>query len=583
MAGDMLCTIEAANSADAVARQTLSWIEECHTTHPSCQSVATSTTWKPTRLIFTGRPDVGLVPRLCKSSELSPDITYVTLSHCWGLIKVFRLLSTNLVDLLEELPLLELTQVFRDAIDLTRRLGISYIWIDSLCIVQDSVKDWEHESALMGNVYKYSWCNIAATGFENGLLGMYVNRDPSILKPITVNAEIPVLDEDSGTKICKGRFNCMENCWDTDVTNAPLNQRAWVFQERLLSPRVLHLGARQAFWECSDMEACETFPSGLPIALKCHFKSRMAGLICKSRLATSPLDLSSDNDSDAESIDSENEMLELWWQVVGGYNRGGLTKYEDKLIAIAGVAKEIQVHLGDEYVAGLWKKHLLQHLTWSVAASEADGDWGWAQKPKPQSYQAPSWSWASVNERVENVVGFNSEPLASVLDFKVTVAGTSEFGRVTDGYVRIRGRLTHATFQASDKTLRKNWADMEFHGLRLRASSSKHTLALPTLLPDIRVCVPSDGDDGFPSYPIRDAIGSRDFYLLPMCENDTAWVGLLLHRTKSGIRGQYQRFGMFTQLKEEEKSFEAFRSHIPFLDIQDYEERDDYGFTISII
>lgn len=167
----MLYTIGAANSADAVAQQALSWIETCHTTHPSCQSIATSTTWKPTRLIYMGRLGLDFVPRLCISSELPSNITYVTLSHCWGLIKIFRLLSTNLMNLLKEILLPELTQVFRDAIDLARRLGINYIWIDSLCIIQDSVEDWKHESALMGNVYKYSWCNIAATGCENGLLG----------------------------------------------------------------------------------------------------------------------------------------------------------------------------------------------------------------------------------------------------------------------------------------------------------------------------------------------------------------------------------------------------------------------------
>lgn len=400
---------------------------------------------------------------------------------------------------------------------------------------------------------------------------------------MTVNVKFRVPCKDSKTRIQKGRFICMENFWDTDVTKAPLNRRAWVYQERVLSPRVLHLSAHQAFWECSEVEACETSPNGLPTALKCHFKSRMADLICKSRFATSPLGLSSDKESAAGSIDLENKMLELWWRVVGDYNRGGLTKHEDKFIAIAGVAKEIQVHLNDEYVAGLWKKHLLQHLTWAVAPFEADGNWGWEQSRRPQAYQAPSWSWASVNERIRHIGGFYSKALASVIDFKVTLASTSEFGHIIDGYVRIWGRLTQATFQASDKSLRQA-PEVGNPVLKLRTSSSKHTLVVPFLSPDIRVCVPNDAQSGSPSYPVRDAIGSRDFYLLPLCENETIWIGgLLLQRTKLGTRGQYQGLGMFSQFKEDVKSFEAFQSHIPFLDVQDYEKRDDHEFTISII
>jgi hypothetical protein len=125
--------------------------------------------------------------------------------------------------LLKDLPLAELTQVFRDAIDLARRLDVAYIWIDSLCIMQDSVQDWQYESALMGNVYKYSWCNIAATGFENGLAGIYVRRNLASLNRITANLDVLVPDEEEGTKAYKGRFHCMENFWDVGVSNAPLN------------------------------------------------------------------------------------------------------------------------------------------------------------------------------------------------------------------------------------------------------------------------------------------------------------------------------------------------------------------------
>jgi len=201
-------------------------------------------------------------------------------------------------------------------------------------------------------------------------------------------------------------------------------------------------------------------------------------------------------------------------------------------------------------------------------------------RPRPQTYQAPSWSWASVNEGVENFTIIDSKPLATVIDFDVTLAGSLKFGRVSDGYVRIRGSLTQATFQASDEILRDKWNEEKVHVLTLRARNRNDSLTLVTLIPDIRVAV--DFGNGFPSYPIRGAIGSRKFYLLPICGDQTVWIGLILQRTDLATRGQYWRLGSFIQLKEE-KSTEAFRSHIPFLDFQDYEDYDDHGYTISII
>lgn len=192
------------NSADEVAKQALSWIEECQTSHPSCQISRFPAEYNSTRLIFTGKPGIGLRPRLCNTSELFSKVLYTTLSHCWGSVAIFKLLSTNLSLLLEEIPLVELTQVFRDAIDLTYRLGIDYIWIDSLCIIQDSVEDWEHESAIIGDVYKYSWCNIAATGFENGLAGLFVKRNPYAMQPFPVNIKPHISRQNTSSELVKG-------------------------------------------------------------------------------------------------------------------------------------------------------------------------------------------------------------------------------------------------------------------------------------------------------------------------------------------------------------------------------------------
>lgn len=506
---------------------------------------------------------------------------YVTLSHCWGSLDIFRLLSTNLEALRQELPLDKLTQVFRDAIDLARRVGVSFIWIDSLCIIQDSPEDWEQESAVMGQVYLNSWCNIAATGFKDGRAGMYVERDPKILKPIVL--EIQARGEKVGisTEVLQGRFYCMENPWSLDVENAPLNHRGWVYQERVLSPRILHLSSRQVFWECSTSEACEAFPSGLPGTFRSQFKFLMDLLLITKRIAVLASRAPEDKQREFAEIleQQEKEVFHTWWRVVKGYNRGQLTKFEDKLIAFSGVAQEVQVCFNDTYVAGLWAKHLIQHLTWSVVPSHSHGYESWEQWTRPQFYQAPSWSWASINREVYCFSTVDSRPLATVVDYKVTVTGPSKFGPVTDGYIRLSGRIFKATFPANDDELRQNSGFSHELVLQTRPSSSDSVVV--TLLMDVRVA--KDNDPASNIYLDRDAVGSRDFYMLPTCDTGHRWAGLVLQRTESEARGQYRRLGAFWQTKEKDELSFPFESRIPFLVTEDYEHHDESGYTISII
>ena len=261
----------------------------------------------------------------------------------------------------------QLSQVFQDAINLTRRLGIEYIWIDSLCIIQDSSEDWATESQLMDRVYQHSWCNIAATGFRDGLKSFYVERDPKIIQPRKLRVKLK-LDKPTkdGSKHVRGVYYCVENIWDTYITNAPLNQRAWVLQERLLSPRVLHMGCNQVYWECTQLEACETFPDGLPTSLECGYKSGAWALNSERQFPRNDLD-------EVCPLDFEKELYDLWYKtVVPYYNVANLTRYEDKLVAIAGVAKKMQRQLGDKYIAGLWEKGLLRQLLWIMPIEKND-------------------------------------------------------------------------------------------------------------------------------------------------------------------------------------------------------------------
>lgn len=215
---------------------------------------------------------------------------YVTLSHRWGSKpeNLAQLRENNIQDLKEAILVKSLPQTFQDAIDFARRLSsdIRYLWIDSLCILQDDMDDWDRESIQMHKVYKNSYCNLSASAAIDGDQGMYVDRAKHNLWENEVNLNIDGLREFRDTnpgllsrmraeserrKIASiGAESRIRRCtirdvsfWNRNVENAPVNERAWVLQERLLAPRVLHFCKDQIAWECCELEAAESFPYGI--------------------------------------------------------------------------------------------------------------------------------------------------------------------------------------------------------------------------------------------------------------------------------------------------------------------------------
>lgn len=145
-------------------------------------------------------------------------------------------------------------------------LGLSYIWIDSLCIVQDGVEDWRLKSSLMSSVYGNSSLNIAASGAIDGSYGCFFRRSGSW----RCQVKIPSSQKQSV-------YECVPFVmYFRSMSEMPLPQRGWAFQERLLPSRTLHFTSTQVFWECYHKVACETFPSQFPTSLaytSCHFKN----------------------------------------------------------------------------------------------------------------------------------------------------------------------------------------------------------------------------------------------------------------------------------------------------------------------
>ena len=376
------------------------WINECEDNHQACQRSPTS--FYPTRLIeIASAPgEYGLHgPVRIVSRNLTEQLTkqpafegrYVTLSHRWGQTSFLRLNKNNLTRFQHAIHLNDLPLTFQHAIIFARMLKVRWIWIDALCIIQDSVDDWLLESATMHKVYTHSYCNISATAAQNSFEGLFRSRDPhrDWAQTVTVNLK-GILD------VSDARFNCTVldlSFWEKSVEQAPVNQRSWVLQERLLAPRVLHWCRDQIAFECRHVDRAECRPQGIPHLLMmrgelvegARFKriEQIAGRdLRKIRLRK---EYSSSHQRRlvqmVEEIKPRWHYYEIWKRVVETYTKMELTKAEDRLIALSGIARMMKEqmeseNIKDEYIAGLWQRGLPSQLLWYV--NEADG-----REPQP--------------------------------------------------------------------------------------------------------------------------------------------------------------------------------------------------------
>ncbi|TGO57644.1 hypothetical protein BCON_0063g00010 [Botryotinia convoluta] len=367
------------------------WLRECCLSHSACRQQE-ETSALPTRLIKIDCQEI----RLCISANENCS-KYATLSHCWGEAEVLRLQKDNLQAFLEKIPYDELCKSFRDAIDIARVLGFSWLWIDSLCIIQGDSVDWSKEASRMATVYGRSSLNFAATAAPDGTIGCLFERDLSYTGPHKVEVKINHQKE---------IYNIVDmHLYRNNIANAALTRRAWAFQERILAPRTLHFAETQVFWECRSKQACETFPDTLPEA------------ICAG-----PLYLS-------------KHEFQSWSKIILVYTNCSLTNESDRLIAIGGVARQFQKKNGDKYFAGLWQARLKEQMCWYI-------DRYITKIPRENTWRAPSWSWAAVKQPVSifDDTAVFAEACIDITKVDITLEHDDPFGGVKRGVLNLRSK-----------------------------------------------------------------------------------------------------------------------------------------------
>ena len=347
------------------------WLSNCCTNH-SC-----STGSPPERLParFIKINNEGVVPELQLVSSRDVSSRYAALSYCWG--GNFTGIKTTKATLEQHHAYIELSRLpktIRDATQITRALGIEYLWVDSLCIVQDDQEDWATESKRMAALYQSAVVTLVATAAKDANQGCLFPRK------VTRDSVDVQLSVDVARDTSKVTFTNHTGSIANDFLESPWNKRAWCLQEYVLSPRMLHFFENRIVWQCRGTLSAEDF-----VELR---RSAGAGAGADFRvqhILTTP--------SSYFSLRPPAD-LETWFRLVEEYSTRSLTQPGDKLVALAALATYLRPHLGSEYVSGLWLKYLDRSLLWLSKDSRMQTG---------THRRAPSWSWAALDGPVAHL------------------------------------------------------------------------------------------------------------------------------------------------------------------------------------
>lgn len=426
-----------------------SWLDRCDKTHSKCRirRDEADVSWHPTRLIqITAKTRSGdklevedLMCRIVepKSDIVPQDLRYITLSHRWPQNqRGFQKLTVGkLPHWKASLPVKRMRRTFQDAFLVAQKFGITYVWIDSLCIIQegDSFADWKRESPMMQKVYSHAEFNICASKIDNRE-GLFSPREPSNFQSLQIKLfedddSIGNLDhsgfltdnDHSGHYLITNKVPI--TAWNKRMNDSILAPRGWIFQEQLLSRANLHFGNHEVFFECLEMRASESLGSDQDYEVPwkenhVFFKEHLPIL---ESMGAKSCRLDERNNSNCDDDKLDGDSYKRWHELLSQYTTLELTDFEDRLVALSGVAQHFKKFFSrtdnDLYIAGLWQSRLVTELLWQLADSTSREEW-YNQKRRRKDL---TFSWLSVKEKIENQADRRSHLLSStpLVDIKV--------------------------------------------------------------------------------------------------------------------------------------------------------------------
>lgn len=534
-------------------KQVREWLTQCLEGHHDCMPSERLLTFSSDdgnysyqskiRLVDVGT-DEHPVFRLVDGETLEREegcVNYITLSYRWTAETAITSLRTyNNALYHDSIPTETLPQIYKEAAAVARALHIPYVWIDSLCIIQDSAQDWNEQASMMDSIYTHARMNLSGM-FADRAVGLKTERDPLAVTPCIVSRRLPTDFNDHEERY--GHFACFEGYGaNSFVDLAPLFRRAWCHQERVLPTRTVYFG-EQLVWQCPRQMASEAFPSWI------------------WRGPYDPFSEMSVHAHRQQALEARFMLLEdsrdTWENIVKLYTQTQVTKQTDRLVALRGIFNRFGHMLTEREpgwcVAGLWKQHLVRQLLWEQCGEMNKDDEGMNARAREILGLFPSWSWASCPSEIFFQTmglgrGHHVEDLVevdSIQPLRPLKPGDTYTVFETGSRIVLRG-LTAQQFD-TEKVLQTWTTQDSLDGLEVSLSTDgKRTLKFDTGIVFDR--------------PLIDSINHEDLRFLPlrlycmMNDSCSGYVGGLLVESL-GIRDglpTYRRMGLFSAFCETE-------------------------------
>jgi hypothetical protein len=404
---------------------------------------------------------------------------YLALSYCWGTDSLFKTDAASLTSRMSNIVWGELPKTFQDVIIITRRLGRQYLWIDALCILQDDESDWQKESAKMAGIYANATATICAASSTDTNTGCLHDRYhwSQAMKFCSSALDVPVsIEEDIASFVYAVPGDLEQTIYVTiDHEHEAVNggarfqgreegsllfQRGWCFQERLLSPRVLQYSRSELSWECRTRKDCECGGINRDAWVERQDNNYYLTQKVMANLEEELCHLERDPEETELHMtkgvvgSARFHALAAWRQLVKEYSGRKLSWSSDKLPALSGIVKRLMKEEYGLYCAGLWEAELPMALLW-YQSDDISNTMPIGRSGIP--YRAPSWSWASVDGRIDFIAGscFNDKYGyhidCDIKEIYCPPLGMDPTGQVSGGYIIVRGPLLRVRWARESK------------------------------------------------------------------------------------------------------------------------------------
>jgi hypothetical protein len=398
----------------------------------------------PTRLIDVGPSNGSYPPKLYLSASLartsSARLDYVALSYCWGSTQNSALTtSENVVERMKGIDMDSLPKTIRDAIWMTRVLGLRYLWVDALCIIQPTdgnSADWDIESLCMAAYYQHAILTFAAAVGDESSDGLWREESVPPSRWQTFRSPRSLFDLKNRRNYDIIRLTNPDPSWRRGVQRSTLRGRGWTLQELILSSRIIYWTSDGIYWDCCGSIASEYKPSGL-LFNEYDQLDPVREMRLQFTRARNPANFA--------------HVLDRWYSIVAKYSHMELSYNTDKLPAISGIAKTVQKLTQNEmqYAAGIWinSHNSWFDLAWRVAFDGTRCPTATVRETS-SSYVAPSWSWASVVAPVIYLDGGRqqgrlnrgmADPSFKIQGVKLRLSGDDTMGQLQSGTIHLRG------------------------------------------------------------------------------------------------------------------------------------------------